>query len=128
MQKQAAEQDDGHADDVRRVQRAVGAKVQAFRKAQRLSQEELAHRIGKSVFAISSIERGVTFASLTTLLALTRVLGCRLSDFFEDEQTDVARTISAITLALRDQPLDVVTTAQKQVALLVDFAGAARGS
>lgn len=129
MQKQRKSQTDEHADEVKQVQRAVGARLQALRKRHGLSQEELAHRIDKSVFAISSIERGVTFASLATLLDLSRVLEFHLSDLFVvDGQSDVAQSLDAITHMLRDQPLDLVTTAQKQITLLVDFAGTARGS
>lgn len=65
--------------------RIVGRRVKALRKQQGLSQEKLAEKVGKSVDAISSIERGVSMPMLETAYALSEALGVRFFDLFREE-------------------------------------------
>jgi len=51
-----------------------GARVRTMREARTWSQEELAHRIGRSVFTVSSIERGKGLPTVDTLAALVKAL------------------------------------------------------
>lgn len=52
----------------------LGARLRAARKRARLTQEELAARVGKTPESISNIERGQQLPALDTLLALCEAL------------------------------------------------------
>ena len=60
------------------LKKIIGTRIKAIRKARGLSQEELADAIGRSVFTISQIERGVNFPKLDTLVDLANGLDCEL--------------------------------------------------
>ena len=53
----------------------IGQKVRKYRKAQGLSQEQLAERIGISVTHMSHIETGNTIPSLKTFVEIVNELG-----------------------------------------------------
>ena len=109
------------------AQRAFGQHVKGLRKARGLSQEELAHRIGMSVDAISSLERGVTFASFDTLLKMARELECRLIDLFDFEpRPETAPEIVQLVGLLSTQPTAVRRTVLRQVEALVELVGGER--
>lgn len=61
----------------------IGARVKQARKAKKLTQAEVADRLGKSVETISNIERGATWTSLEMLENLSKLLGERVEFFFE---------------------------------------------
>ena len=55
--------------------KALGAKIRTERKNMRLTQEQLAERVGVSTNFIGQIERGERKLSLETLVALANALG-----------------------------------------------------
>lgn len=57
------------------VAQELGAKVKTVRIAQKLTQEKLAERIGKSIGLVGQIERGEAMPSVETLLDIIRALG-----------------------------------------------------
>jgi len=57
-----------------RNKRQIGLRVRAHRLERRLTQEQLAEQIGRSVESISNLERGVSSPSETTLHRLARAL------------------------------------------------------
>ncbi|MBD1202664.1 MAG: helix-turn-helix transcriptional regulator [Rhodobacteraceae bacterium] len=59
--------------------------IKALRYSSRLSQEDLADRLGVAVQTISAIERGVRKPSLDTLLGLARALDVRVVDLFSEK-------------------------------------------
>lgn len=65
--------------------RIVGRRLKVLRKQRGLSQEKLAEMVGKSVDAISSIERGVSTPLLETVYDLSVALGVRLFDLYREE-------------------------------------------
>ena len=65
------------------LKRALGATVQAARRRARLTQEELAHRIGRTPESVSNIERAQQLPTLETLFDLGRALDVPLTAFFE---------------------------------------------
>ncbi len=65
--------------------RIVGRRLKVLRKQRSLSQEKLAEMVGKSVDAISSIERGVSTPLLETVYDLSVALGVRLFDLYREE-------------------------------------------
>lgn len=60
------------------VVRRIGAKVRELRKAQGLSQEELAARAGLDRTYISQIERGVKNVTVASLDKVAQALGATL--------------------------------------------------
>ena len=61
----------------------LGRRVNAFRVAQNLSQEELAGQAGLDRTYVSAIERGKANPTLIVLLRLTQVLGVSLNALIE---------------------------------------------
>jgi len=56
------------------VAQELGAKIKSVRVAQKLTQEKLAERIGKSIGLVGQIERGEAMPSVDTLLDIIRAL------------------------------------------------------
>ena len=68
----------------------IGQRVRAFRRAQDLSQEALAERVGISVTHMSHIETGNTKLSLPVFLRLAQALGVRTDDLLREDGGDRA--------------------------------------
>ena len=62
------------------LQRKLGQRIAALRKARQLTQAALAKRIGCSVEFISLVERGVNAPSVAGLENFARVLGVEVVD------------------------------------------------
>lgn len=73
------------------IKKEIGDKVKAWRQALKLTQEEFAFRIDKSVDTVSAIERGKNFPSYETVEAMSKVLNMPISEFyrFTDKATNV---------------------------------------
>jgi len=56
------------------IKRAIGSRIRAARMAKKLTQEQLAELIGKSVQTVSSLERGKSLPALDTLATLAQAL------------------------------------------------------
>jgi transcriptional regulator with XRE-family HTH domain len=65
--------------------RRIGIRVKEIRKARGLSQEALAELTGRSVDAISLLERGKIIPGIDTLDALSKGLGVPLSDLVDQD-------------------------------------------
>lgn len=59
-----------------------GNNVRKLRSARGLTQEQLANELGVEISQISRIERGVINTSVTTLYAISKVLGVNISELF----------------------------------------------
>ena len=62
----------------------IGEKIRRLRKANNLTQEELANRVYLTKGFISQLERDLTSPSIITLKGILDVLGEELADFFLD--------------------------------------------
>lgn len=62
----------------------LGAQIVDFRQRKNLSQAELGELVGVHQTAISFIERGVNYPSLSTLLSLARALGIDVPTLFTE--------------------------------------------
>ena len=62
----------------------IGEKIRRLRKANNLTQEELANRAYLTKGFISQLERDLTSPSMVTLKGILDVLGEELADFFRD--------------------------------------------
>lgn len=79
------------ADMSNNLKMYIGSKIQTNRKKQRLTQAQLADRVGKSVETISNIERGAVWTSLEMLEALTTTLNCPLESLFSGYQGQIGQ-------------------------------------
>lgn len=79
---------------------AIGGRLRAERQRQGMSARALARDVGVSASLISQIETGRTRPSVSTLYAITNVLGVAVEDMFEaqppDGAADVVQTSSAV--------------------------------
>jgi transcriptional regulator with XRE-family HTH domain len=64
-------------------QKALGRRVKALRKDRKLSQEDLAELIGRSVDTVSNIERGFSSTRLSTAFEIAEALKVRFNDLFD---------------------------------------------
>ena len=60
----------------------VSQKIKAFRRENRLTQEQFASTLGLSPQAISKWEREECYPDITFLPTLAETLGCTVDDFF----------------------------------------------
>jgi transcriptional regulator with XRE-family HTH domain len=74
-----------YIDDERK--RAIGKRIQSWRKQRKITQEKFAALIERSTDAVSMIERGINFPSRETLERMSKVLDIPIKDFltFESE-------------------------------------------
>ncbi|RWE64693.1 helix-turn-helix transcriptional regulator [Mesorhizobium sp.] len=72
----------------------IAVRLKAVRKSRELTQNELADRTGRSVDAISNIERAKSLPSLEMLRALAEALDLPIVEFFMPEQTSVRKAVS----------------------------------
>lgn len=76
----------------------LGGNIAERRKALRLTQEQLAHRLEVEPETVSRMERGVTAPSLKTLEKLGEILAVRMADLLDERfpaPPDEASTIAA---------------------------------
>jgi transcriptional regulator with XRE-family HTH domain len=65
------------------LKRRLGIRIRTLRAQKRLSQEEIAALIDRSVDAVSKIERGVSLPGLDTLIRLAEPLGVTVPELLE---------------------------------------------
>lgn len=89
----------------------LGKNIKFYRKAKKLTQEQLAEQLEFSLGFISQVERGVTKMSLDTLVAICDRLDCSPGDIIGHSKTDRYDMVSNDFLLLyeklprRDQKL-----------------------
>lgn len=83
------------------LKRRIAIHIRAIRKSRHLTQEELADRIGRSVDAISNIERAKGLPSLDTLQAIAKNLSIPIGEFFEDVRGQGKQSAKRLTLLVR---------------------------
>lgn len=92
---------------------AIGQRIRKFRKAHRLSQEELAERVGISVTHMSHIETGNTKLSLPVLVDMAGVLGVHTDDLLFD-------TASSAQVAAADAILQTLNGCSAQQLRIIE--------
>ncbi len=85
----------------------VGAQIKQIRLMHRLSQKELADKIGIAQASLSNIECGRNNCTLENLIKLSEVLECPIRDFFVDldgkcekEKQEAVFTLNDLVTAL----------------------------
>ncbi|MCL2473879.1 MAG: helix-turn-helix domain-containing protein [Alphaproteobacteria bacterium] len=101
----------------------MGLRIKAIRSARKMTQEQLAEKVGISTEAISNIERGVNFPSFDNLIIIANVLNCQISDIVDNpskgkKHKRIAAEAEIIGI-IKALPDDKVNMAEKLVAALV---------
>ena len=68
------------------LQKKLGRRIAALRRARKLTQEQLAEAVGRSVDFISLVERGVNAPSVAGLADFARVLRVEVRELFTFEE------------------------------------------
>ena len=99
----------------------VGVRIRDIRAKNRITQEQLAEKMGISSKYLSSIERGKENPTLNTLIRLAEGLDVDLGEVFQDlEMEDPAKR--------RELALDMVRNADEdQMQMIAKFLGAVLG-
>jgi transcriptional regulator with XRE-family HTH domain len=99
------------------MNKLLGARIRQARKKAKLSQSQLAAKIGAHVTSVSDWERGQNAPSARHLLSIAQVTGTKIEHFTgededeedEDSVTDLSKAITALVRAeLRRQSHDEV--------------------
>ena len=101
----------------------IGQRVRKYRKAQGLSQEELAARVGISVTHMSHIETGNTKLSLPVLVELACALGVQSDDLLFDRGSERSRVLAELSDTLErctSQQLRILTDIVKAAKISLD--------
>ena len=97
----------------------IGQRIRKYRKAQGLSQEELAARAGISVTHRSHIETGNTKLSLPVFAGLANALGVQADELLLDRGSERSRALAELS-----DTLDRCTA--QQLRILTDIVKAAK--
>lgn len=106
--------------------KALGHRVKTLRKSKKLSQEELAEKIDKSVDTISNIERGKFSPRLDTALEIAHALDVELFELFQTrdmplDEKQRTKLLDEIFDLLRDQPEEILKFTLAQTKQLVSL-------
>ena len=66
----------------------VALRIKTVRKLRGLTQEQLAEKIDRTVYAVSQLERGRSLPSFETLERLSEALSVPIRDFFDEDGAD----------------------------------------
>lgn len=99
----------------------IGQRIRKFRKAQGLSQEQLAEKVEISVTHMSHIETGNTKLSLPVLVSIAKALEVLADDLISDSYSDKSRVSSEI--------LEILDSCnEKELKILLDILRASKTS
>ena len=102
----------------------LGKIVKKLRKERRLSQDELAEKIGMSTDTISNIERAVASTTIETLEKIADAFDVKICELFQFHEVTAADKAKAVLLdeifdILKEQSADILQFALAQIKLLV---------
>ena len=92
------------------VDRLVGLRITALRKARGLSQTALGTAVGVTFQQVQKYEKGVNRVSASMLARASQALHCKIDSFFPDETTG-ADTTADVTAAPRGREMLAILAA-----------------
>lgn len=103
------------------MKKNIGQRIQSLRGERKITQAQLAEKIGVSTEAVSNIERGVNYPSFDTLIKIADTLDCRLTDLIDrpGKASPKRMKLEADLIAkIKSLPDDKVETAVKLISAL----------
>lgn len=101
----------------------IGQRIRKFRKAQGLSQEELAEKIGISVTHMSHIETGNTKLSLSVFVDIANVLNVQTDDLLNDRNfgciSKAKGELSEILEGCSSEQLNIISDVVKSLLIAI---------
>lgn len=101
----------------------IGQQIRKYRKAHRLSQEQLAEQIGISVTHMSHIETGNTKLSLPVLVELAKILEVHTDDLLSEaplERNIAFNELSDLLESCSTQQIRIITDIVKATKISLD--------
>ena len=125
----------GFVHKIRQVQ-LVGPKIRQLRKERKLTQTELASRIGIQQSDLSRMEKGEYRVSLDTLFKILAVFDVSISEFFDDvnresltpRDVQMMRDLKRLPSSARREVEEFIAFKRNQGAAEVDGAELLRGN
>lgn len=99
----------------------IGQQIRKYRKAQNLSQEQLAERVGISVTHMSHIETGNTKLSLQVFVDIAKSLDVQTDDLLAEPTTTKNKSIEELSSLLD-------SCSPKEIKIITDIAKALKTS
>lgn len=112
------------AATVKKVQRLLGSRVAQRRKAARLTQEQLAEKVGVVTETISRLERGAVIPPVSKLVSIAEAIGVELADLFRFRDTNtgkddaIERVVIAVSKRKQAEIETIADIAERVVSLL----------
>lgn len=101
-----------------RLKSYLAARVRAFRRANGITQADLAAAISRTAEAVSNIERAKSLPSLETILAIANALEAPVREFFPASDSSPRSSLKRLGLeAEATATLNKMTDAQLAIAL-----------
>ena len=103
------------------IEKSIGRRIQQYRKAKNLTQEQLSEMVGLTPHHLSAIERGASGIKIEALVNIINILECSADDIFCDvidsgyktRSSRLSDKIEALSVENREKVLDVVETLVK---------------
>ena len=86
-------------------QKEVGSRMRAFRKNQRLTQAQMAQKLGMAFVSYSSIERGVIGTTLKTFFHIAQILGVSPAQLLTNKEEILFTKQDVIKLYMQGEKL-----------------------
>lgn len=96
----------GSVTQIDPLYKELGGRLRASRRHAKMSQEEVARRVGLTRTSITNIEHGRQQIQIHTLYAIAKVLGMRPALLLPDPQPSSADDISAVEAQLPANPAE----------------------
>ena len=103
------------------IEKSIGQRIAQYRKANKLTQEQLAEAVGLTTHHLSAIERGASGVRIEVLVQIINILGCTADDIFCDvidsgyrsRASRISDKLDGLSAENRDKVLDVLDTLVK---------------
>ena len=104
---------------MKELERAIGARVKLARTKMKITQEQLAEKVEKSVETISNIERGLVLPAIDTLLQIASALQVDITNLIGDskytglskhrsqKRIELEARLQSITSSMNDYKLEM---------------------